>query len=298
MSAVRTSGGPLLRTPRHRLRRVLTEAASVSLGVGLLIWSLTPVYNMLLIALDRDEGDIEFEGIIWPQDPSLHSFYAVVTQGYWLLEDFWHQFANSFFIGLITMFLTVLIGSLASFAFARLRVGKGCLLVNAPLLTYAVPASFLVIPFSRLMASYGLSNTLWAIVAANVTFATPYAILILRQYARLIPIELDEAAQVDGASPVQVYWRIYLPLMTPALAAVGTFALLLAWNEYLYQYVMLSSTRNMTVAVAIAQFFNSDEAPWNYMMAAAIIYSLPPIVIFYALRRYMAAGLTRGAVKG
>ena len=82
--------------------------------------------------------------------------------------------------------------------------------------------------------------------------------------------------------------------MAPALAAVGTYALLLAWNEYLYQYVLLSSTRNMTVAVAIAQFFNSDEAPWNYMMATAIIYSVPPIVIFYVLRRYLAAALASG----
>jgi multiple sugar transport system permease protein len=279
------------------VRRRLAELASVTLGAVLLVWSLAPVYNMLLIALDRDEGDIEFEGLIWPPDPSLHSFQTVLSQGYWLVENFWHQLGNSFFIGLMTMSLTVLIGSLASFAFGRMRVSKDWL-GNGPLLTYAVPASFLVIPFSRLMASYGLSNSLWAIVAANVTFATPYAILILRQYATLIPIELDEAARVDGASPVHVYRRIYLPLMTPALAAVGIFALLLAWNEYLYQYVLLSSTRNMTVAVAIAQFFNSDEAPWNYMMATAIIYSLPPIVIFYALRRFMTVGLTRGALRG
>lgn len=280
------------------MRRVGVEVASVALGIVILIWSLMPVYNMLLIALDADEGDIEFEGIIWPPEPSLHSFHAVVTQSYWLVEDFWRQFGNSFFIGVMTMILTVGIGSLASFAVGRMHVNRGWLLVNAPLFTYAIPASFLVIPFSRLMASYGLGNSLWAIIAANVTFATPYAILILQQYARLIPIELDEAAQVDGASPGQVYRRVYLPLMTPALAAVGTFALLLAWNEYLYQYVLLSSTRNMTVAVAIAQFFNSDEAPLNYMMATALIYSVPPIVIFYALRRYMAAGLTRGALKG
>jgi multiple sugar transport system permease protein len=281
----------------RRWRWVVTEGASAVLAVALLLWSLLPVYNMLLIALDPDEGDIEFESIIWPPEPSLQSFQTVVTQGYWLLEDFWRQLGNSFFIALTTMGLTVLIGSLASFALGRLRRGRGWLLVNAPLLTYAVPASFLVIPFSRLMASYGLANSLWAIVAANVTFATPYAILILRQYATLIPLELDEAAKVDGAAPVDVYRLIYLPLMAPALAAVGTFALLLAWNEYVYQYVLLSSTRNMTVAVAIAQFFNSDEAPWNYMMATALIYAVPPIVIFYALRRYMAAGLTRGALK-
>jgi multiple sugar transport system permease protein len=296
-SLVRPSGGPVLR-PRYRRWRVLAAVASVTLSVVLLIWSLIPVYNMLLIALDPEEGDIEFEGVIWPSDPSLHSFYAVLTQGYWLVEDFWHQFGNSFCIGLMTMFLTVLIGSLTSFALGRMRLSQSWLLVNAPLLTYAVPASFLIIPFTRIMASYGLSNTLWAIIAADVTFATPYAILILQQYAKLIPIELDEAAQVDGASPVQVYLRLYLPLMAPALAAVGTFALLLAWNEYLYQYMLLSSTRNTTVAVAIAQFFNSDEAPWNYMMATAIMYALPPIAIFYALHRYMAPGLTMGALRG
>jgi len=290
---VRAPRGPV-RRPRRRVRRILTDVASGILGIVLLVWSLVPVYNMLLIALDRDEGDIEFEGLIWPPDPSLHSFQTVLTQGYWLVEDFWHQFGNSFFIGLMTMALTLVIGSLASFAFGRMQVSKGWMLVNAPLLTYAVPASFLIIPFYRLMASYGLSNSLWAIVAVNVTFAAPYAILILRQYATLIPVELDEAAQVDGASPGQMYRRIYVPLMTPALVAVGTFALLLAWNEYLYQYLLLSSSRNMTVAVAIAQFFNSDEAPWNYMMATALIYSVPPIVIFYALRRYLAAGLTRG----
>ena len=279
------------------MKRLLVEASSVALGLVLLIWSLAPVYNMLLIALDPDEGDIEFEGLIWSPEPSLHSFHTVLTQGYWLVEDFYHQLGNSFFIGLMTMALTVLIGSLASFAIGRMRVTRRWVL-NASLLTYVVPAAFLVIPFSRLVASYGLANSLWSIVAANVAFATPYAILILRQYATLIPIELDEAARVDGAAAGQVYRRVYLPLMTPALAAVGTFALLLAWNEYLYQYVLLSSTRNMTVAVAIAQFFNSDEAPWNYMMATAIIYSVPPIVIFYALRRYLAAGLASGALKG
>ncbi len=278
------------------MKRLCVEIASVALAIALLIWSLAPVYNMLLIALHPDEGDIEFEGLIWSPEPSLHSFHTVLTQGYWLVEDFYHQLGNSFFIGLMTMALTVLIGSLASFALGRMRVTRRWVL-NAPLLTYVVPAAFLVIPFSRLVTGYGLANSLWAIVAANVAFATPYAILILRQYATLIPIGLDEAARVDGAAPVQVYWLIYLPLMTPALAAVGTFALLLAWNEYLYQYVLLSSTRNMTVAVAIAQFFNSDEAPWNYMMAMAIIYSLPPIVIFYALRRYLATGWS-AAVKG
>src|SRR5262249_42030862 len=145
------------RGPRHRLRTALVETASAILVVLVLLWSLAPVYNMLLIALDRDGRDIEFEGVVWPADPSLQSFHAVLTQGHWLLENFWRQFGNSFFIGLMTMFLTVLLGSLTSFALGRMHASKGGMLVNAPLLTYAVPASFLIIPFSRLMASYGLS---------------------------------------------------------------------------------------------------------------------------------------------
>jgi multiple sugar transport system permease protein len=282
---------------RYRMRRILTEAASVALGMVLLVWSLTPVYNMLLIALDP-EGDTEFAGYIWPPDPSLESFRMVWTQGHWYLEHFWNQFGNSLYVGLVTAFLTVLIGSLASFAVGRMRLRKAHLLTTAALLTYVLPSSFLAIPFLRVAQSYGLSDNLWAVIAAEVMFATPFAILILRQYAKLIPIELDDAARIDGASPLQLYLLIYVPLMAPVLAAVGTYAMLLAWSEYLYQYMLLSSTNNWTVAVALEQFWDSDEAPWNYMMALAIMYALPPIVLFYALRRYFAAGVMMFRVKG
>jgi multiple sugar transport system permease protein len=292
------SGGAPARRPRYRLRRIAIEAASIVLGLALLVWSLVPVWNMLLIALDPDEGDVEFAGMIWPPEPSLNSFKAVVTQDYWYLEHFWQQFANSFYVGLLTMVLTVLIASLASFAVGRMRLTKARILTNTALIIYAVPAALLAIPFIRLAQRYGLSDSLWAVVAAEVMFALPFAVVVLQQYATIIPRELDEAARIDGASPIQVYLHVYLPLTAPALAAVGTFALLLAWGEYLYQYLLLSSEGKWTVAVAIEQFFDADEAPWNYMMALALIYSLPPIAIFYALRRYMAAGLTMGSVKG
>jgi multiple sugar transport system permease protein len=280
----------------HSLRRLVLDGAGLVLAIGLLIWTLVPVYNMLLIALSED-GE-EFSGAVWPSDPTLESFRAIWTEGHWYLENFWHQFGNSIYIGLATMVLTVVVGSLASFAMGRMRMRRAWLLGNVSLITYAVPASFLVIPFTRMMHVYGLVDNLWSVIAAEVTFATPYAILIFHQYGKLIPLELDDAARVDGASPLQVYLRIYLPLMAPALAAVATYALLLAWNEYLYQYMLLSSPRSMTVAVAMEQFFDSDEAPWSIMMAVAIVYSLPPIAGYYALRRFMVTGLTMGGVKG
>ncbi len=296
MSAEPIDRRPISRRPRYRLRRNLSEAAALALGLVILIWTLTPIYNIFMVALEP-QGDV-FTNDIWPAKPSLDSFWIVVTEGYWYLEYFWHQFGNSLYIGVATVFLTLLIGSLASFSIGRMRIRHGWLVSNAALLTYVIPASFLAIPFYRIMQIYGLSNNLWAIIAAEVTFATPYAIFIFQQYGRSIPIELDEAARIDGASPVQVYLRIYPPLMAPALVAVGTYALLLAWNEYLYQFLLLSSKRSMTVPVALAQFLNSDEAPWNYMMATAIVYALPPVAIYYAFRRRMAAGLTMGGVKG
>jgi len=279
------------RRPRYRLRRILIETGSAILGVVLLIWSLLPVYNMFLIALDPEEGEIEFDGNLWPPEPSLQGFRDVVTQQARYLEDFWHQFGNSLFIGLLTMVLTVVIGSLASFAVSRLRLSKGPLLTNTALLTYTIPASFLIVPYYWIMHAYGLSDNLWSVIAAQVAFAVPFAILILHLYASLIPLELDDAARVDGASPIQVYLRIYLPLMVPVLAVVAIYALLLAWNDYLYQAVLLS-TRNMTVSMTQGQLFADVDAEWNAMMAAAIIYVLPPIALLFALRRHVATSLT------
>jgi len=281
---------------RYRLRRKLGQAAAFLLSILLLIWTLAPIYNIVMVSLQAN-GDV-FTSSIWPTKPSLASFWIVITEGYWYLEYFWHQFGNSLYLGAATVVLTLTIGSLASFSIGRMRLRRGWVISNAALLTYVIPQSFLAIPFYRIMQMYGLGNNLWSVIAAMVTFATPYAIFIFHQYGASIPIELDEAARIDGASPLQIYFRIYLPLMAPALVAVGTYALLLAWNEYLYQFLLLSSKQSMTVPVALAQFFNSDEAPWNYMMATAIVYAVPPVAIYYAFRRRMAAGLTMGGVKG
>jgi len=281
----------------YRLRRLADGTGAAVLAAVLLLWWLLPVYNMMLIALDP-EGDTEFTGDIWPTAPTLEAFRGVLFQRYWYLQDFWHQLGNSFFIGIMTLVLTVLISSLASFALGRMRLGRGGVISTAALLVYMVPAYFLVIPFYLLMHSYGLMDSLWAVIAADVTFAVPYAVLILQWYGRLIPMELDEAARIDGASPGRVYVKIYLPLMAPALAAVGTYALLTAWNEYLYQFILLSSPRNKTVAITLATFFHNEDTPWNYPVAASLLYALPPIVLFFAVRRYIAAGLTRGALRG
>lgn len=282
---------------RKPVRQLLVRAGCAALGTVLLIWSLVPLYTMVLIALDPEDGEIEFEGNFWPDDPSLESFRSVVTQEARYLEAFWSQFGNSLIIGLATMALTLLVGSLASYAVDRLRLGRGSLLTNAALFTYAVPATFLIVPYFRIMHSYGLNDSLWSVIAAQVTFATPFAILILQLYGRLIPFELDDAARIDGATALQAYWRIYLPLMTPALAVAAVYALLLSWNDYLYQSVLLS-VKNMTVSVVQGQLFVDIDASYNAMMAAALIYVLPPVVLLFALRRHVVTSLALRQISG
>jgi multiple sugar transport system permease protein len=276
--------------------RYATNAGAALLSAVILVWTLTPIYNIIMVSLES-EGDVAVT-TIWPSQPSAESFWVVLTEGPWYLEAFWHQFGNSVFLAAMVTLLVLLIGSLTSFSISRMRIRNGWMITNAALLTYVIPGSFLAIPFYLIMNRYGMQNNPWSVIAVLVTFTTPYAIFIFQEYGRSIPLELDESARIDGASPIQIYFRIYLPLMAPALVAVGTYALLAAWNEYLYQFLLLSNDRSMTVAVALGKFLNSDVAPWNYMMATAIIYALPPLATYYIFRRRMSSGLTMGGVKG
>ena len=287
--------GERMRRAARRWRYASNVGAAI-LSAVLLVWTLTPIYNIVMVSFEA-EGDV-FSDHLWPANASANSFWIVVSQGYWYLEYFWHQFGNSVYIASMVTLLVLTIGSLTSFSVMRMRIRNGWVITNAALLTSVIPASFLAIPFYLIMQRYGLHNNPWSVIAAIVTFATPYAIFIFQEYGRSIPLELDESARIDGASPIQIYFKIYLPLMVPALVAVGTFALLAAWNEYLYQFLLLSNKQSMTVPVALAQFLNSDVAPWNYMMATAIIYALPPIATYYAFRNRMSSGLTMGGVKG
>jgi multiple sugar transport system permease protein len=277
------------------LRVVLREGRLVLIGIAILIWTVVPLYHMLVMSITPVRDAVG--GKIWPDRPTLENYEIVFSQGYFYIEHFWVQLWNSVFVAVAVMLITLAIATLASYAIGRLRFRWGNIVANTALFTYLIPAAFLCVPLYKIMAAYGVLNSRWALILAMVTFATPYAIWTLRQYAENVPYELDEAAKVDGATPMQIFWRIYLPLITPALVAIGSYALLLAWNEYLYAFLMVSSQELFTLPVAIGAFLSNDEAPWALLMATAIIYSLPPAALYYSVRRYMVTGLTAGAVK-
>ncbi len=281
---------------RPTLGAVTTEAKLLLIGIPVAIWTLLPIYHLFLFAISPKES--AFSGKLWPDHPTLHNFEVVFKQEHYYLHHFWQQLWNSLLIAVATGVLTLLIATGAAFAISRLKVRGGRVVMNLALFTYFIPAAFLAVPMYRTMGLYGLLNSQWALILAMVTIAAPYSIWVLKQSSDQLPVELDELAIMDGASPMQLFWFVYVPLMAPALVAIGTYALLLAWNEYLYAFLLLSKDTAVTLPVGLGNFLAADDLPWELLMTTGLIYALPPAAIYYTFRRYMVSGLTQGAVKG
>jgi multiple sugar transport system permease protein len=276
-------------------KKYLNEAFLLLMAIPILLWSLLPIYHIFLFSISTK--DSAFSGALWPNHSTLRNFGHIWKQEHFYLYHFWVQIWNSLWIAVAVGVLTLLIASCAAFAISRLKAPGGRTVMNLALFTYFIPAAFLAIPMYKAMGAYGLLNNRWSLVLAMVTLAAPYAIWVLKQASDKLPYELDEAARIDGATPLQLFRLVYLPLMTPSLVAIGTYALLLAWNEYLYGYLLLSHERTITLAVALGHFIAADDSPWELLMATGLVYALPPAAIYYAFRGYMASGLTSGAVK-
>ena len=277
------------------LRKVGAETRLLLVGIPVFLWTMIPIYHMILFAISpRDQAT---SGRLWPKNPTLSNFDFVFHQKHFYLDHFWVQMGNSLVIALPVGAITLGVSTAAAFAISRLRVRGGRTVMNLALFTYFIPAAFLAVPMYKTMGNYGILNSQWALILAMVTIASPYCIWVLKQASDKLPIELDEAAKMDGATAMQLFRLVYLPLMVPSLVAVGTYALLLAWNEYLYAFLLLSNDTSVTLAVALGNFLSAVDSPWELLMATGLIYALPPAAIYYTFKRYMVSGLTAGAVK-
>jgi multiple sugar transport system permease protein len=281
--------------PRITWRAVATEAKLLLIGIPLFLWTMIPVYHLFLFSISTK--DSATSGRLWPKEPTLQNFEFVFWEKHFYLDHFWLQLWNSTVIAVAVAALTLFVATTAAFAISRLRVRGGRTVMNLALFTYFIPAAFLAVPMYKAMGNYGLLNNQWALILAMVTIASPYCIWVLKQASDKLPLELDEAAKMDGASALQLFRLVYLPLMVPSLVAVGTYSLLLAWNEYLFAFLLLSNDTSVTLAVALGNFLSADDSPWELLMTTGLVYALPPAAIYYTFKRYMVGGLTAGAVK-
>ena len=276
-------------------KKVSSEAKLLLIGIPVFLWTIIPIYHMVLFAISPRNAATS--GRLWPKEPTLSNFSFVFQQKHFYLDHFWAQLGNSLVIALSVGAITLAVSTAAAFAISRLKVRGGRTVMNMALFTYFIPAAFLAVPMYKTMGNYGLLNSQWSLILAMVTIASPYCIWVLKQASDKLPWELDEAARMDGATAMQLFRLVYLPLMVPSLVAVGTYALLLAWNEYLYAFLLLSKDSSVTLAVAIGNFLAADDSPWELLMTTGLIYAMPPAAIYYAFKRYMVSGLTAGAVK-
>ena len=261
----------------------------------ILILTVFPVYYMITLSLVREE-DL-FKPSLVVARPTIENYIMTINQSNYLVSEFRTQLYNSILIALLTTSAVLMIGTLGSFALARIRFRGTRLISSMTLFTYIIPSSFLSIPFFKLMADFNLLGTKLSVILAMITFTSPYAVWILWDYGKTVPPQIDEAAAIDGAGPLALFFRIYLPLILPAMVAIATYAFLYSWNEYLYAVLFLSGETRITVPVAMGNFLATDNPPWNLLMAESVLYSIPPVILYYCFRRHLLSGLVTGAVK-
>ena len=255
-------------------------------------WTLIPFYWMLVTSLKKHKEIYGTEATRWPKEPTLDSYRVLFFE-----TDYFLYFQNSMTVALATTLLTVLSASLAAYAIARLDFPGRNILARGMIYTYLVPQSLLFIPLFAIMVSVGLTNSLSGLTLAHLGFTIPFCTWLLMGFFMSIPIELEEAALVDGCTRIGVLFRIVLPISLPALAVVAFFSFTLSWNEYLYAVVFNSAPSVLTIPTGLSNFVVEDVFFWGPIMASTIFTVIPPLLVYFFFQRWLITGLTMGAVK-
>lgn len=205
---------------------------------------------------------------------------------------------NSSVIATTVTVVSMVVGTLAAYAFARLRFPGRSWLILAFMATYMLPPIALILPLYQIMSTLHLRDTPLALIIIYSSFVTPYVVWIMRGYIETISSELDDAARVDGCSRLGALWRVIVPVAAPGLASTALLAFLLAWDEFLYALIITQSNASKTLPIAINDFIGRHGVDFGLLATGGVIAALPPVLIAFVFQRYIVAGLTSGSVKG
>ena len=209
-----------------------------------------------------------------------------------------HYFWNSFIIAIATMLINVVLGTLAAYSLTRFDYPGRKLLIAGVLAAYCIPPIMLMIPLYRIIAGIGLSGKLLGVIIGHLTVTFPFSTWLLISFFKKIPKEIEEAALVDGASELQTFYKINLPLCVPGILSTGIMAFIFSWNEYLLSSVLISKDTMKTLTVGLANFISSTEINWGVIMALGTATTIPIIIMFSLIQKHFVEGMTAGAVKG
>ena len=288
------AGAPRARGSTKAGRRSIGRGwvvATYAALVFFVLWTIIPFIWMILASVKTNK-EIYQDFTLFPKQIFFGHYVDLLSGkfGVWM--------KNSAIISTSATVLSIVLGALGAYAVTRMRFAGRRTVAVAMVCTYLVPSAMLFIPLFQTVARLDLVDTVYALMLVYPTFTLPFCIWMLTSYFRSIPIELEDAALIDGCDRLGVLWRIVLPLSAPAFVVVALFSFTQAWNEFLYALVFTNSIASRTVTVGLTQMLGEDVFYWGQMMAGALIAAVPPVIMYTLAQRLVIRGLMGGGVKG
>ena len=264
-----------------------------ALVLVIVVVSVFPFYYAILTSLKS--GTDLFRVTYWPTSISFENFRQVFSQG-----AFPRNLLNSVFVASVTVILALFLAVTASFALSRVRFRGRSLLLTTILAVSMFPQIAVLAGLFEVIRFLGIYNTPWALIFAYTIFTLPFTVWVLTTFMRDLPVEIEEAAIVDGATPWVIITQVFMPLMWPALVTTGLLAFIAAWNEFLFAltFTVSNDTRTVPVAIALLSGGSQYEIPWGIIMAASVVVTVPLVALVLVFQRKIVSGLTAGGVKG
>ncbi len=280
-------------TPRPVHRAHLFQRALIYILVLVaIVGFLLPFTWMLSTAIKTTAEIFTFPPRIFPDNPTLDNFVVALD------PTFLRYGLNSLLVATLTTFVTLFFATLSAYAFSRLQFPGRKLFLSLIILTQLLPLAVLIVPMHRIMSNLGLLNTYPALIIAYLTFTVPVAVWFLRGFIAGIPIEIEEAAMIDGCTRLQSFVRVILPLSVPGMTATATYVFVLTWQELMFASAFTVTQDMRTLPIGVLDFIGERTTDWGGLMAASVLVCIPVLIIFLFLQRWFIAGLTRGAIKG
>lgn len=263
--------------------------------VYLTILAVIAIFPLLWIILSSLKGKGEIAGnptAFFPQVISFENYQVVFEQ-----MGFGTNVLNSILIAGGTTLLAITISCLGAYGIVRFMPRLGNAITRILITTYMFPAILLAVPYSIIMGKLGLVNNRIGLIIVYMTFSVPYAVWLLVGFFKTVPLEIEEAARVDGATKIQTFTKVVMPIVAPGVVAVAIYTFINAWNEFLYSLILMNSSSKMTAAVALKSLEGQEVLDWGVMMAASALVVIPSVIFFMLIQKRIAGGLAQGSIK-
>ncbi len=271
--------------------------AGTAFLVIMVVFAIVPMMWMLITSLKTQFAAVQYPPQWLPKEPTLESYELLLSPNGDVGREFLHYLLNSLWVSFATTVLGVIVAVPAAYAFSRFRFPGRNLLFYSVLMRNMFPAVVFLMPLFIMMRWLGLVNTQWSLILTYLTFGLPLSIWLLKGFYDNIPVQLEQAARIDGASRFKAFLLIVAPLSSPGIIATAIYSFIQAWNEYVYALTFLNDPAKMTLPVGLQRFFAEYATNWPGLMAASFIMSVPVVALFLVLQRYFVRALTEGAVK-